>query len=112
MKRYPSAANRVRMREAARAQSRLGEPLTERQKEIVRFFAEHLARESVPPTIQQIADAFEITTNGVFEHLLLIAAKGFIVRSGTKMSRSWRLTSRAVRQVGNGFCPCCGKGLS
>ena len=55
--------------------------LTPRQNEIYEFIKAHIEEEQSPPTIPEIATRFKLrSTNGVFEHLAALEAKGYIRR--------------------------------
>lgn len=70
-------------------------PLTTRQLGILNFIADSLRNRQRPPTIREIADAFEISsTNGVVCHLQALEAKGYIERDRT--CRGIRLLRVAV----------------
>ena len=54
-------------------------PLTDRQQEILGFIEESIAQAGFPPTIAEIADAFNVrSTNSIRGHLQALARKGFI----------------------------------
>ena len=55
--------------------------LTPRQNEIYEFIRSCIEEDGGPPTIPEIADEFKLrSTNGVFEHLNALEAKGYIER--------------------------------
>lgn len=55
--------------------------LTPRQNQIYEFIRSHMEEKQAPPTIPEIAEQFKLrSTNGVFEHLNALEAKGYIVR--------------------------------
>lgn len=59
--------------------------LTPRQNEIYEFIRSYMEKEQAPPTIPEIAERFRLrSTNGVFEHLNALEAKGYIVRHAGK----------------------------
>lgn len=59
--------------------------LTPRQNEIYEFIRSCIEEDQAPPTIPEIAEHFRLrSTNGVFEHLNALEAKGFIIRQSGK----------------------------
>lgn len=54
--------------------------LTARQEEILRFIIEYIQSYERPPTIRDIADHFEFTVKGAYDHLLALERKGWIGR--------------------------------
>lgn len=59
--------------------------LTARQNEIYEFIRTRIERELAPPTIPEIAGHFGLnSTNGVYEHLKALEAKGYITRASGK----------------------------
>jgi repressor LexA len=56
-------------------------PLTRRQKEILDFVREYLERQGYSPTLEEIADHFDLSSlNGVYKHLRALQTRGFIRR--------------------------------
>ena len=57
-------------------------PLTERQKEILDFIAEHQRRRGIPPTHREICARFGYSSYGtVHKHLKLLQEKGYLDRT-------------------------------
>ncbi len=56
--------------------------LTARQEEILRFIISYIRTNERPPTIRDIADHFEFTVKGAYDHLLALERKGWIDREG------------------------------
>jgi repressor LexA len=52
--------------------------LTERQKEILSFIAEHINVHSYPPTIREIADHYGMSVKGAHDHVMALRRKGAI----------------------------------
>lgn len=68
-------------------------PLTERQRAILQFIADHIASNGFPPTLRDIGRRFAIrSTNGVNDHLHALERKGHIVRRDM-VSRGIRIVS-------------------
>ncbi|MBR4985067.1 MAG: hypothetical protein IKY83_04935, partial [Proteobacteria bacterium] len=66
--------------------------LTKRQAGVYVYIYDYVHANHYPPTVREIADAFDIkSTNGVVEHLKALARKGFIEKDGFK--------SRAIRPL-------------
>lgn len=66
--------------------------LTKRQAGVFVYIFDYIQENHYPPTVREIADAFEIkSTNGVVEHLKALANKGFIEKDGFR--------SRAIRPL-------------
>jgi len=66
-------------------------PLTRRQKEILDYVREFLERQGYSPTLEEIADHFDLASlNGVYKHLRALEARGFIRRL-TNQARSIQL---------------------
>jgi repressor LexA len=58
-------------------------PLTERQKAILDYIAEHQRRRGVPPTHREICERFGYSSYGtVHKHLRLLQEKGYLARAG------------------------------
>ncbi len=56
-------------------------PLTRRQKEILDFVRGYLERQGYSPTLEEIADHFDLSSlNGVYKHLRALQTRGFIRR--------------------------------
>jgi repressor LexA len=57
------------------------EPLTTRQHEVLAFIRLHLSQHGFPPTYRQIGQALNIrSVNGVRQHVLVLAALGYVTR--------------------------------
>lgn len=64
--------------------------LTKRQAGVFVYICDYITENKYPPTVREIADAFDIkSTNGVVEHLKALARKGFIEKDDFR-SRSLR----------------------
>lgn len=69
--------------------------LTKRQADILAFIVESIRDRGYPPTIAEIGEAFTISsTNGVNDHLVALAKKGYIDR--TSKARGIRVTEKAA----------------
>jgi repressor LexA len=56
--------------------------LTQRQEEILRFVVDYIRSNERPPTIRDIAESFDFTVKGAYDHLLALEKKGWIEREG------------------------------
>ena len=65
--------------------------LTERQKEIFSFIAGYINKHSYPPTIREIAEYFQMSVKGAYDHVAALKRKNFIKQEG-KRSRTMELT--------------------
>jgi SOS-response transcriptional repressor LexA len=54
------------------------QPLTERQKEVLEFVRVYVEKYAMPPTRQEIADAFGFMVNAAQGHLEAIEKKGWL----------------------------------
>ena len=70
--------------------------LTERQKEVLSFIADHINKHSYPPTIREVADNFSISVKGAHDHITALRRKNHIRQNG-KCSRTIELT-RPIRE--------------
>lgn len=69
-------------------------PLTKRQKEIYHFIKSFLERYGYSPTLEEIAEHFQLASlNGVFKHLKALEERGFIRRLSNQ-ARSIQLLER------------------
>lgn len=68
--------------------------LTPRQLDILTMIRDHHRSHGYSPTLQEIADRFDVTKVTVFEHVETLIAKGLLRRLPHK-ARSLELTSRA-----------------
>jgi len=75
-------------------------PLTDRQREVLRFIAQQIEACGYPPTIREIGEALDIrSTNGVNDHLKALERKGFLTRDPVK-SRALIPTAAGREQLG------------
>lgn len=61
--------------------------LTERQREVLTFITQYVAKHAYPPTIREIADHFSISVKGAYDHLGALKKKNRL-RLGDKRSRT------------------------
>ncbi len=73
--------------------------LTKRQAGVFVYIYDYIEENHYPPTVREIADAFDIrSTNGVVEHLKALANKGFISKDGFRSRALCPLVSREEGQ--------------
>lgn len=58
--------------------------LTKRQQQILNFITNYIEDTGYPPTVRDIANAFDISSKGAYDHMLAIEKKGYIRRDPTK----------------------------
>ena len=81
---------------------REGEPLTDRQRQVLDFISRQIERRGYPPTLREIGEHMGIrSTNGVNDHLKALEKKGYLEREDLK--------SRALRPV-DPTAPSSGRG--
>ena len=64
--------------------------LTERQKEVLSFIEGYIGKHSYPPTIREIADNFEISVKGAYDHVIALKRKNYL-KQENKRSRALEL---------------------
>lgn len=63
---------------------------TERQREILRYISEFITENAYPPSIREIADNFDMSAKGAYDHVTALEKKAYIKRD-PKISRSIRV---------------------
>jgi len=67
-------------------------PLTEAQRRYLEAFQSYVAYHGIPPTLRELSSVLRVVNSGVYQTLLILAKKGWLVRSGTfGNSRPYRL---------------------
>lgn len=78
----------------------MGNELTRKQRAIYEFIADCVRRQGIPPSLNEIAQAFELASaSGVADHLRALERKGFIRRRRGK-SRGIELVDASRRRNG------------
>ncbi len=72
--------------------------LTRRQQETLDFIEEFIQREGIPPTVDEIADHFNVSTPTAFARLRALERKGYISRTSKARSLSL-LRANRPRQI-------------
>lgn len=81
------------------------EALTDRQTDVLRFVRSYLRRHRMPPTIQEIADAFGLNSaNAVVKHLRALEKKGYLEREPNQ-ARGLRLVEDDASRPANSDVP-------
>lgn len=84
--------------------------LTARQQQVLEFLQRYIAREGLPPTQSEIADAFGFTQKAAAQHLHLMAAKG-VLEIRRDIPRGIRLRDSGRQRPANddAFLPLVGR---
>jgi repressor LexA len=73
--------------------------LTEKQRKMLDFIEGFQEKESMSPTVYEIADHFDIKTSTVFAHIRALQRKGFLVRSSKARSISLTKPRKKPKQT-------------
>lgn len=73
--------------------------LTDRQKEVLNYISAFSEEHMYPPTIREIADWFQISVKGAYDHVKALERKGTL-RIGVNRSRSIEVLSREKADEG------------
>lgn len=65
-------------------------PLTARQREVLEFIRQFMAKAGYPPTVREIGAHFGFVPRSIFDHLKALERKGYLRRDGAK-SRSLQI---------------------
>lgn len=65
-------------------------PLTARQREVLEFVRQFMARAGYPPTVREIGAHFGFVPRSIFDHLKALERKGYLRRTASK-SRSLQI---------------------
>lgn len=69
-------------------------PLTTRQREVLEFVRQFMAKAGYPPTVREIGAHFGFVPRSIFDHLKALERKGYLRRTASK-SRSLQLLDTA-----------------
>jgi hypothetical protein len=87
-----------------RVRRRPGDPLTDKQKQVLMFVETYQASNGYPPTLREICKAIEIKNpNGARSHLLALVEKGKLEKIGPERGGKYR------RVVPGDCCVSCGQ---
>jgi len=64
--------------------------LTKRQKEVLSFIAGYIRKHSYPPTIRDVADHFDISVKGAYDHVTALKRKKYLKQNDNR-SRTMEL---------------------
>lgn len=67
--------------------------LTNRQREFFNFIEEFIRERPYPPTIREVADNFNVSVKGAYDHIKALERKGYI-KAGENRSRSIELVEK------------------
>jgi len=71
--------------------------LTKRQKEVLSFIADYIRKHSYSPTIRDIADHFDMSVKGAYDHVAALRRKNFLKQSDNR-SRTMELVRAKVEE--------------
>lgn len=71
-------------------------PLTRRQNQILDFFRSYTAEHGISPTLEEIAQAFEVNKVTIFGHVSELERKGVLTRAAKGVSRGLQLVDDRV----------------
>lgn len=66
-------------------------PLTRRQRDILDFLKDYLEKNELSPTLEEIAQHFDVNKVTIFGHVAELERKGFLTRAAKGVSRGLRL---------------------
>ena len=66
-------------------------PLTRRQNQILEFFRSYTEENGISPTLEEIAQAFEVNKVTIFGHVSELERKGVLVRAAKGVSRGLQI---------------------
>lgn len=86
----------------------MAKELTDKQQIILDFLRETVLDSGVPPTVREVAERFEMTVKGAYDHIKAIEKKGHI-RCGQNKSRAIELISGRDEPVRAARVPLLGR---
>lgn len=69
--------------------------LTKRQRQILDFYQEYVGREGISPTLEEVAQHFDVNKVTIFGHVAELERKGLLARAAKNVSRGLQLTALA-----------------
>ena len=70
-------------------------PLTRRQNQILEFFRSYTEENGISPTLEEIAQAFEVNKVTIFGHVSELERKGVLVRAAKGVSRGLQIVDES-----------------
>lgn len=70
-------------------------PLTKRQRQILDFYQDYVENHGISPTLEEVAQHFEVNKVTIFGHVAELERKGLLTRAGKRVSRGLQLTDLA-----------------
>ncbi len=72
-----------------------GPPLTKRQRQILDYYQSYVEGHGISPTLEEVAQHFEVNKVTIFGHVAELERKGLLTRAGKRVSRGLQLTDLA-----------------
>jgi len=69
--------------------------LTKRQRQILDYYQDYVERHGISPTLEEVAQHFEVNKVTIFGHVAELERKGLLSRAGKRVSRGLQLTDLA-----------------
>ena len=70
-------------------------PLTKRQRQILDYYQGYVVLHGISPTLEEVAQHFEVNKVTIFGHVAELERKGLLSRAGKRVSRGLQLTDLA-----------------
>jgi repressor LexA len=77
-------------------------PLTRRQRQILDFFARYTREHGLSPTLEEVAQEFELNKVTIFGHVAELERKGVLERAQPGISRGIRIVGAEPQETGPG----------
>ncbi|MEW6072400.1 MAG: transcriptional repressor LexA [Planctomycetota bacterium] len=71
-------------------------PLTRRQRDILAFYRQYISREGISPTLEEVAQHFDLSKVTIFGHVEELERKGVLRRAAPGISRGLQLAGPAA----------------
>jgi repressor LexA len=69
--------------------------LTKRQRQILDYYQDYVVQHGISPTLEEVAQSFEVNKVTIFGHVAELERKGLLTRAGKRVSRGLQLTDLA-----------------
>lgn len=76
--------------------------LTKRQRQILDYYQHYVERHGISPTLEEVAQHFEVNKVTIFGHVAELERKGLLSRAGKRVSRGLQLTDLADKNPRSG----------
>ena len=77
-------------------------PLTKRQHQILDYYQDYVVGHGISPTLEEVAQHFEVNKVTIFGHVAELERKGLLSRAGKRVSRGLQLTDLAGQNPRSG----------